>query len=277
MKKITSLTAMISFLVLIVNSVVLYIVPHGRVARWADWRLWGLSREQWEAQHTIIGLLFLVAIFFHTYYNWKPLVAYLKNKARQFRLFTKEFNIALLITFIFTVGSYFPVAPFSWVLDLSATIKDGAAVKYGDPPYGQAENSTLKDFTRRMGFDLAESEQRLKNAGIRFESEEQTLKEIAGMNGISPQQLYLAMKPPPDEAHRISPQSETPPADEKSETPSGLGSKTVAGVCEAYGINVADALNTLAEKGIVANPDDKMKALAEKYGKTPSELHEMMK
>jgi hypothetical protein len=108
MKKITSLTAMISFLVLIVNSVVLYIVPHGRVARWADWRLWGLSREQWEAQHTIIGLLFLVAIFFHTYYNWKPLVAYLKNKARQFRLFTKEFNIALLITCYFHRGLLLP-------------------------------------------------------------------------------------------------------------------------------------------------------------------------
>jgi len=31
-KKITSLTAMLSFVVLIVNSVVLYIVPQGRVA-----------------------------------------------------------------------------------------------------------------------------------------------------------------------------------------------------------------------------------------------------
>ena len=277
MKKTTSLTAMISFVVLIVNSVVLYIVPHGRVARWGDWRLWGLNREQWEAQHTIIGLLFLVAIFFHIYYNWKPLVAYLKNKARQFRLFTKEFNIALLITIAFTLGSYFPVAPFSWVLDLSATIKDGAAVKHGDPPYGRAEDSTLKEFARRMGYDPAESAERLKNAGIRVESEEQTLLQIARMNSTSPQLVYLTMKPPPDEARRISPQSEMSPADEKTQTPSGLGSKTVAGVCEAYGINVAEALNKLAEKGIAANPDDKMKALAEKYGKTPSELYELMK
>lgn len=277
MKKIASLTAMVSFLFLVVNSIVLYIVPHGRVARWADWRLWGLSREQWEAQHTIVGLLFLLTIFLHAYFNWKPLVAYLKNKARQFRLFTKEFNIALLVTLVFIIGSYFPVPPFSWVLNLSATIKDSAAIKYGDPPYGQAEKSTLKEFARRMGYDPAESAERLKNAGLRVESEEQTLQEIARMNGTSPQQVYLTMKPPPDEAHRTSPQSETPAAPEKSVTPSGLGSKTVAGVCEAYGINVAEALNKLAEKGIVANPDDKMKALAEKYGKAPSELYEMIK
>jgi len=32
MKKITSLTAMVSFLVLVVNSVVLYIVPYGVLA-----------------------------------------------------------------------------------------------------------------------------------------------------------------------------------------------------------------------------------------------------
>ncbi|RLB96386.1 MAG: hypothetical protein DRH90_24660 [Deltaproteobacteria bacterium] len=47
MKKITSLTSLISFLVLLLNSVVLYIVPHGRVANWADWRLWGLSKTDW--------------------------------------------------------------------------------------------------------------------------------------------------------------------------------------------------------------------------------------
>jgi len=244
-------------------------------------------------------LLFLVAIFFHAYYNWKPLVAYLKNKARQFRLFTKEFNIALLITLVFIIGSYFPAPPFSWVLDLSATIKDDAAVKYGDPPYGQAENSTLKDFARRLGYDLAQSAQRMKNAGIRFESEGQTIKEIAGMNGLSPQQVYLSMKPPAGEAKKSDSSSDTPakanakPSSneayapslqsgmpmtvEKPETPSGLGSKTVAGVCEAYGINIEEAIKKLAAKGIAATPDDKMKILAEKSGKLPSEIYEMMK
>ncbi len=44
MHKITSLTALISFLLLVLNSIVLYITPHGRIAYWADWRFWGLTK-----------------------------------------------------------------------------------------------------------------------------------------------------------------------------------------------------------------------------------------
>ena len=85
MRKITSLTALVSFLLLILNSVVLYIVPHGRVAYWSDWHLWGLNKTEWGNQHIIIGILFLLALFLHIYYNWKPIVSYLKNKARQLK------------------------------------------------------------------------------------------------------------------------------------------------------------------------------------------------
>ncbi len=97
MRKITSLTALVSFLLLLLNSIVLYIVPHGRIAYWADWRLWGLTKTEWTNQHVIIGILFLLAIFIHTFYNWTLIVAYLKNRARKLRIFTHEFNIELLL------------------------------------------------------------------------------------------------------------------------------------------------------------------------------------
>ena len=47
MRKITSLTAALSFLLMVLTSIILYIVPQGRVAYWADWRLWGLSKTDW--------------------------------------------------------------------------------------------------------------------------------------------------------------------------------------------------------------------------------------
>ena len=53
-RKITSLTALVSFLLLILNSVILYIVPQGRVAYWSDWHLWGLNKTEWGNQHIII-------------------------------------------------------------------------------------------------------------------------------------------------------------------------------------------------------------------------------
>ena len=61
-KRITSLTALISFILLLLNSIVLYITPHGRIAYWADWRLWGLTKTEWANQHIIIGILFFLAI-----------------------------------------------------------------------------------------------------------------------------------------------------------------------------------------------------------------------
>ncbi|MFP7753178.1 DUF4405 domain-containing protein [Thermodesulfobacteriota bacterium B35] len=45
-RRITSMTMLVSFVLLSVTSIVLYIVPHGRVAYWADWHLWGLSKTQ---------------------------------------------------------------------------------------------------------------------------------------------------------------------------------------------------------------------------------------
>ena len=57
---------------------ILYIVPQGRVAYWADWKFWGLTKTDWGNIHINLGLLFLIALFIHIYYNWKPLINYLQ-------------------------------------------------------------------------------------------------------------------------------------------------------------------------------------------------------
>jgi hypothetical protein len=76
-RRITSLTAALSFLLMVLTSIILYIVPQGRVAYWADWKLWGLTKTDWGNIHINLGLLFLIALFIHIYYNWKPLINYL--------------------------------------------------------------------------------------------------------------------------------------------------------------------------------------------------------
>ncbi|MDP4856108.1 MAG: DUF4405 domain-containing protein, partial [Desulfobacterales bacterium] len=76
LRKIVSLTALLSSLLLLVTSIVLYIVPQGRVAYWADWRLLGLTKTEWTNIHVNFGLLFFVSALLHVYYNWKPIVSY---------------------------------------------------------------------------------------------------------------------------------------------------------------------------------------------------------
>lgn len=74
-RKATSLTVLLTFVLLVLTSVILYIVPHGRVAYWADWHLWGLTKTQWESFHINLGLLLLLAILLHIYLNWKVIVS----------------------------------------------------------------------------------------------------------------------------------------------------------------------------------------------------------
>jgi len=267
-RKITSLTAMVSFVVLLINSVVLYITPQGRVAYWADWHFWGLTKTEWGDQHIVIGVLFLLAVFLHIYYNWKPITSYLKNKAAQLKLFTREFNLALVLTVICIIGSYFTVPPFSWILDFGESIKDAAAVKYGEPPYGHAELSSLKGFSRRMNYDLAAGMARLKKAGIRFENEKQTLKEIAESNHLSPQQVFLALKPPEDRARtQIMPDNPVP----------GTGKRTVNDICRTYGLDLNAVMKGLVDHHIQANADMTLKEIGIQNSRGPQEIYELIK
>lgn len=186
---------LISFVFCVLTSVILYIVPHGRVAYWSDWQLWGLSKTQWSELHLNLGLLLLLAGFLHLYYNWNPLIAYLKTKAKQLKVVTVNFNIALLLTLIVGLGTYFQIPPMSTIINIGGSIKDSAGIKYGEPPYGHAELSSLEMFARKVDLDLAKSKELLRQANMRFDNEKQTILAIAKANNLTPKELYEIIKP----------------------------------------------------------------------------------
>lgn len=192
-RRIISLTAMVSFMVLILTAIVLFIQPHGRVAYWVDWRLWGLSKTQWDSTHIHAGILFLISIVLHLYYNWRSILSYLKDRIGQVRVFNLHFNIALLITFLIVCGTIIGIPPFRWVMNLNESIKESAVKTYGKPPYGHAELSSLKTLAFRMDFDLDRSIQGLKAAGINFENINQRIVDIARSNGKTPKQVFDSM------------------------------------------------------------------------------------
>jgi transposase-like protein len=262
------LTAVLSFILLFITIVVLYIVPQGRVAYWADWRLWGLTKEQWGSIHINVGLLFLLSIFLHIYYNWKALLTYLKNKARQLTVLTPEFNAALVLTVIFAAGTYFELAPFSWVLEFNAHLKDRAAAKYGEPPYGHAELSTLKAFASKAGLDLAGSLQRLKQANVVYENENQSLKDVARINDISPQQVFLAMRP----AAERNPAKGLPPT-----PPPGTGNKTPADFSKEYRLDIQRILKGFSDNNVSASADMTIKQIARQNDMAPTDIYILLR
>lgn len=258
LRKITSLTMLISFVLCILTSVILYIVPHGRIAYWSDWRLWRLSKTQWSDLHLNLGILLLLAGFLHLYYNWKPITAYLKDKAKTLKVFTVNFNVALMLTLAFGLGTYFHIPPMNTILNISESIKDAAVVKYGEPPYGHAELSSLKMFAKKVNLDLKKSIELLQQAGIRYENEKTTIVEIAKENNVTPKQVYEIIGPAKKKndagAHSVFPDSPPP----------GFGRKKLAEVCVDFSLHIPDILHALSSKGVKAEPTHSIKEIATK-------------
>ena len=272
-RKITSLTAALAFILMVLTSIILYIVPQGRIAYWADWRLWGLTKTEWGNIHINLGLLFLIALFLHIYYNWKPLVSYLKDKAKQMKVSTPEFNVALAITVASIVGTYLLVPPFSWVMALNDHFKDAGTKKYGEPPYGHAELSSLSTFANKMGLDVKESLALIKKAGLQVESDQQTLADIGRLNHVPPQKIYLAMKPavgsPSINTGRRQKLPDGPPP--------GTGNLTLADLCNQYDVNTKIVLEGLSSLNIEAREDMAIKKIAEMNCVSPSDVYEKIK
>jgi hypothetical protein len=241
-------------------------VPQGRIAYWADWRLWGLTKEQWGSVHINNGILFLIALFFHIYYNWVILKAYFKNNRKKLRVFTREFNMSIMITLVFIFGTLTEVPPFSTVLNISDSIKDDAARFYGEPPYGHAELSSLKTFSKKLNLDLDKVISKLRSSGIKVRDEKQTLKQISEANKISPKDIYSYIKPA-DTGSRELPV--TPPP--------GFGNRNLADICHEYNLNIKVVLRGLSDKGVRASETETVKGIAEKNDREPMEIFELIK
>lgn len=267
-RKITSLTLLISFVLLMLTSIILYIEPAGRVAYWADWHLWGLSKTEWGNQHINLGFLFLAAVLLHFFYNFKVITAYLKNRARQFRLFTGSFNAALLLTVLFCIGTYYLLPPFSFIIDLGTAISERANIKYGEPPYGHAELSSLKSFARRTSLDLEKAKQLLAESGITFAGDKQPIGEIAKNNNLTPKALFAIIQKAEVKTESDSLFPNDPPA--------GFGRKTLAEVCAEYHLDCPAIARGLEKNSLQVDQYSSIKEMAEKNGREPLQLFEII-
>lgn len=254
MRKITSLTALLTFALLMITSIILYIVPAGRVAYWSNWKLWSLSKEQWGAVHINLGFLLLVSIVLHIFYNWKPIVSYMKTTNKQLRILTVNFNIALVVTLVVFFGTVGGLPPMSSLINLGDAISDDANLFYGEPPYGHAELSPFSDFAYKVKADVEESLKTLKAAGIVVESQAQTIKDIGEANNVPPKKIYELIKPQSSATSKNLAMPE--------EAPGGTGKRTLAKICEMYRLDSGSIIKGLELKKIHATSDQTMKEIA---------------
>lgn len=263
-RKTVSLTLFLSGLLVLATSVVMYYQPEGRVAYWADWHFWGLTKEQWGDIHITTGFLFLLALIAHVWLNFRAMVAYLKNKARDLVVLTRPAVFALGLTAFVTVGTLLGWPPMRQVLSLGAWFKESHAQTFGLPPYGHAELTGIEAFCRQMGLDYEATLKHLTDKGIAVGAKTAPLKEIAAANKLTPQALYEAMTEA-GTATRLPP-----------EPPSGFGTLSLETVVSTYGLDTAAVSREFAAAGLVADPAKSIKDIAAAGGRQPREVYGLL-
>jgi len=259
MKKFTSLSLGFSFLIMSCTGVMLYFVPHGRVAYWSNWHLFGLTKTQYGDIHTTSMVVFLFFAFLHVYYNFKPIVSYLKNKDKKISFSKAEFLMALGINLFVIIGTFYMIQPFKGYLDLEENVKEYWTKQYGEPPCGHAEETKLKVFCKKMNIDFNKTTAILNKNNINFKDNDSLLV-IAKNNNMSPQNIFELIN-----------------NFQKNKTYSGLGRKTLQELSDLGDIDLAYALKILNLKGLKAiSKDDKIKNIADELDMTPIDVFNMI-
>lgn len=272
-RKFISLCITFSFLVMSYTGIMLFIVPQGKYAYWMHWEFWGLSKTQYGNLHVTFMVLFLVTAAIHVYLNWKPLMMYLKNKQREFSIFTKEFGLAFGFTLIFIVGTLYEIPPFKNFLDFEEGIKQSWVQENYEPPYGHAELSSLQSLSKRSFIDLDKAMQTLKDKGFVGVEPKVQLEQLAILNKTTPAHIYTLIN---TENNEISDNKQEKSEVKRPQMGSGLGQMNIEQVAKQYSLNLEKALRNLEAKGINASKDDKLKPIAEQLGTTPMDLFDIL-
>lgn len=265
-RKLTSLILAWSFVVLAITSIVLYITPSGRVAFWASWSLWGLGKEEWGALHTNIGYLFLAASGIHIVLNWKLILNYMKKKAREALAVNSNTVTSVVVVLVFSVFTMAEIPPLSYIQTLGEGIKELSEIKYGSPPYGHAEMSSLELYCSRTETDVEQAKQLLVDAGITFTGKDQSIGDIATANNVTPQDI----------AKIITPNKTVVSSLGGFGTGKRMGQMTLAEISTTTGLPLAELQNKLEQAGFGTNPEKTLKEIAGAKGTHPSQLVSML-
>lgn len=215
-----------SVLLEVASGVALYLAPSGRVAETMSWKLVWLTKTQWEAIHTVFGLLWIPILATHIFLNWRPILSYLKNRTTKAFAFKRELLAALTLVVFFTLGSLYNWPPVSQVMALGESMTSfwenrGRATGYFIPeettlhpetattPAAQPTSSSTPaepalpgEVTTKRGFgkytvqswakenkvDLQTALKRLADLGINAKADESLLA-LSGRSGKLPSEL----------------------------------------------------------------------------------------
>jgi hypothetical protein len=257
----------LSFLVMSITGIVLFITPKGRVAHWVEWRMLGLTKDQWGGLHIWFSLIFMVMAAFHIYLNWQPLLNYFRDRVRRTYALRREWLFSLIICGIVFAGTLADVAPFSSLLVWNELIKNSWEVPGQQAPIPHAEAMTLAEIADKVkDIDAETMVTNLRAGGIEVESAHVIVGQLAEENNLSPRKVY---------AIAVG-QSFSGRAGGGYRAHHGLGQLTLQQYCDRIELDVNETIEKLRNKGIQARPDMLLRNIARGAGMHASDIRDIL-
>ncbi|MFO7574043.1 MAG: DUF4405 domain-containing protein [Bacteroidales bacterium] len=182
----------LSFLVITISGIILYVAPTGRIARWISWQMFWLSRAQWEDLHTLFSYLFIIFGLFHLFlFNWKLFFSYIRSRLTSGLNRKREMMFALLTFLIVFVLTIVKTPPIYSVMELGNSISATWGEKQGTPPVPNAEGMTLREISNELlRTDPDEVSAYLDKIGYAVKDVDMVFEDISRENGISASDLF---------------------------------------------------------------------------------------
>jgi hypothetical protein len=252
----------LSFVLLAASGIVLYVAPPGRVANWSRWTLGALDRHGWQSVHTVFALLFVLAGAFHLWFNWRTFWFYVRSKLAEGLLAKRELVLAAAAVVAVAGLTLADLPPFGSVMDLGDRAKESWSTGGGEPPVPHAELLTLERLAATTQIPIDRVLANLDAAGVKGAGAGVTVAALASANGLTPQEVWTRLKG----------------REKPKEIPAGggYGSRSVGEVCIQLGVPLEEGLARLRAKGIEAADRTPMKELAERHGRRPHDLVEIL-
>lgn len=266
-RALTSVLMTLGFAMMALSGVMLFLSPPGRVANWTNWTLLGLRKSDWGALHIWFGALFLVMTAVHVFFNWGPLMTYLKNRATRTLGFRAEWAVAAAICVVVFGGTRAGVPPFSSLLAWNESFKESWERPAERAPIPHAELLTLAALAQKGGVDLTAAIARLTAKGVTGFTAETVVRDIAEHAKLSAQQVYdIIMTAPKAAGEHV-----------EGKAGGGLGWKTLAQFCADEGLDLAAARARLTAKGLKFEDTQTLRELASANGQKPYELVDILR
>jgi hypothetical protein len=255
----------LSFVIIAVSGLVLFISPPGRVANWSQWTFGALQKADWQAVHTVFTLLFLGAIALHLYFNWRVILNYLRRKVGEGLHRGKEMGLALAVGAAVLVLTIVGFPPFSTVMTFGEQVKNSWSDPATEPPVPHAELWTVTKFAETNKMTVDQAMDNLRQAGMTAPGTDVTLQSLATVYKVTPRQVYLKAL------------GQTKAATVPVAEGGGFGRKTVGQLCEETNIPVETALERLRRAGFTAaTAESNMRQLATQNGRRPIEVAQII-